>query len=89
MYRMGLDHIPQEENNTGFKVCRNTGNAFVKIGKCRDAIKNYEAAMSSYPGNKTGANALLCYVVLVDAKKVSDVLPELCHFPRINKTRKK
>ena len=46
---MELDQIPQEEKNIGFKVCHNIGNAFVNIGKYRDAIYNYESAMSSSP----------------------------------------
>ena len=81
IYQMALDHIPQEENSIGFKVCRNVGNAFFKIGKYHNAIHNYEAAMSSSQDDDTGVNALLCHVVLGYAEKVSVVLPKLCHCP--------
>ena len=56
-----------------FKVCCNIGNALVNIGKYRDVVQNYEAAMSSFPDHKTAVNALLCYVILVDVEKVSGV----------------
>ena len=58
---MALDQIPQEEKHIGFKVCHNIVNAFVYIGKYRDAIQNYD--------NKTGFNTLLCYAVLGYAEK--------------------
>ena len=78
---MALDQIPQEEKNIGFKVFRNIRNAFVDIGKYRNVIDYYEAAMIYSPDRETGVNALLCYVVIRDAEKVSGVLPKLFHRP--------
>ena len=78
MYQMALDQIPQEEKK-GFKVCCNIGDAFINIKKYCNAIQNHEATRSSSPDHHTGTNALLCYVVLEDADKVSGVLPKLCH----------
>ena len=63
MYRMATDQIPQEEKK-GLKVCRNIGNTFIKIGKYRDTIQNYESAMSSSPDHKTYANSFLFYVII-------------------------
>ena len=81
MYRIALDQNLEEEKNIGFKVCRNIGNAFVRIGKYCNKIQNYEAAMSSSLFRETDVNVLLCYAVLGDAEKVNDVLPQLYHFP--------
>ena len=66
---MALNQIPWEEKNVGFQACLNIGNAFVKIEKYREAIWNYEAAMSSSPYHETSVNELLCYVVLGDAEE--------------------
>ena len=76
---MALDQIPREEEYRGFKVCHNIRNAFFKIERYCDTIQSYESSMSYSPYKENGANALLCYVVLEDAEKVSYVLQKLCH----------
>ena len=78
MYQIALSQIPQEENNIGFKVHRNIGNAFVNIGKYCGAIHNYESAMSSSPDHQPGVNVMLYFFVLGNVEKVSGVLPQLC-----------
>ena len=77
MYRMGLDQILQKEK-IGVKVYRNTGNAFVNIGKYHNTIHHYESAMSSSPDHKTGVNVMVYFFVLGDVEKVSGVLPQSC-----------
>ena len=74
---MGLDQILQKEKNC-VKVYRNTGNSFVKIGKYRNTIHNYESAMSSSPDHQPGVNVMLYFFVLGNVEKVSGVLPQLC-----------
>ena len=80
MYQMALDQIPQEEN-IGFKVCRNIGNDFVNIENYRDAIKNYETAMSFSPEHENAINALLYYVVLGDAGKSKQCFTKIMSLP--------
>ena len=80
MYQMALDQIPQEEN-IGFKVCRNIGNDFVNIENYRDAIKNYETAMSFSPEHENAINALLYYVVLGDAEKSKQCFTKIMSLP--------
>ena len=77
MYQMVLDHITQEDIYTGFKVFHNVVNAFIKIGKYRDAVQNYESSMSSSLDHEIGANALLCYVVLGDAGEIKQCFTKI------------
>ena len=78
---MALDHIPHEEKNIGFKVCRNIRNTFVKIGKYRAAIQNYESTMSSSPDQKITSMDFYVMLYLDMRKEVSGVLPKGCRFP--------
>ena len=70
---MELDHIRQEEENLGFKVCRNIRNALVNIVKYRGDIQNYEATTSYSPDHRLAS--MHCYVMLYleMRKKVSRV----------------
>ena len=40
MYRMALDQIPNTGKETRFKIMRNIGNAFVRLGQFQDAIQS-------------------------------------------------
>ena len=42
MYRMALDQIPNTGREVRFKIMRNIGNAFVRLGQFQDAIAAYE-----------------------------------------------
>ena len=79
MYQMALDHIPQEKKNIGFKVLRNIGNALVNIGKYRNEILILK--LPRVPIHTTKLSSIHCYVMLYleTRKKLSDVLPKLCH----------
>ena len=83
MYRMELDQIPQGKK-IYFKVCRKIRNAFVNIGKYRDAIHNCESAMSSSTYQETGVNELLCYVVLGYEEKSKRCFIKLMSLPLNN-----
>ena len=78
---MELDHIPQEEENIGFKVCYNIGNALDKIGKYRDTIYNYEYDMNYSPDQENGVNALLCYFVIGYAEKSKRCFTKIMSLP--------
>ena len=45
MYRMALDQIPNTGKHIRFKIFRNIGNAFVKLGQFSDAVQSYETIM--------------------------------------------
>jgi intraflagellar transport protein 88 len=64
MYRLALEEIPPSGRELRFKVMRNIGNSFVKMGQFKDAIGAYEAVMDATPDIVTGFNLLLCYYAL-------------------------
>uniref|UniRef100_A0A0G4I5A1 Uncharacterized protein n=2 Tax=Chromera velia TaxID=505693 RepID=A0A0G4I5A1_9ALVE len=70
MYRMALDQIPSTGKETRFKIMRNVGLAFFRMGQFPDAVDSYETIMSNYPDVKTGFNLLLCYFALGDREKM-------------------
>ena len=46
MYRMALDQIPNTGREVRFKIMRNIGNAFVRLGQFQDAIAAFEQTIS-------------------------------------------
>lgn len=44
-----------------FKIMRNIGNAFVRLGQFQDAIASFEQIMDGSPDVQTGFNLVLCY----------------------------
>lgn len=77
MYRMALDQTPMDERGTSVKIYRCIGNSFVKMGKMKDAIQNYETAMTSSPDVKSCFNLLLCYVIIGDVDKSTQSLVKM------------
>ena len=64
-----------EEKNTRVRILRNIGNTFVKIGKLRDVITNYEDAVSiSNDVKQYCFNLLSCYIELGDEEKGKQTL---------------
>jgi len=61
MYRMALDQIPNTGREVRYKIMRNIGNAFVRLGQFQDAIASFEQIMEGSPDLQTGFNLVLCY----------------------------
>ena len=61
MYRMTLDQIPPDEKELGYKICCNIGLAFVKLGRYREAIPNFETVVN----NSNAKNNYEVYFFLV------------------------
>ena len=70
MYRMALDQIPTTGRELRFRVLRNIGNAFVRLGQFQDAIDSYESVMSGSPDMHTAFNLLLCLYARGDKEKI-------------------
>ena len=70
MYHMALDQIPNSGKEVRFKIFRNIGNAFVRLGQFQDAISQFETIMNSNPDFQSGFNLILCYYALGDAEKM-------------------
>jgi intraflagellar transport protein 88 len=80
MYRMALDQIPTTGKELRYRVFRNIGNSFVKLGQFQDAIESYESVMNgggtsggggaNSPDIHTAFNLLLCFYAKGDKDKM-------------------
>jgi len=70
MYRMALDQIPSTGREVRYKIMRNIGNSFVRLGQFQDAIASYEQIMEGSADLQTGFNLLLCYYALGDKERM-------------------
>lgn len=70
MYRMAMDLIGTASREMRFKIMRNIGNSFVRLGRFQDAIESYEAIMEAHGDPQTGFNLIVCYYALGDKDKM-------------------
>lgn len=56
MYRMALDQIPGTAKEVRFKLMRNIGLAFVRMGQYQDALSSFSTVMENVPDHQTGFN---------------------------------
>lgn len=77
MYRMTLDETPTASKELRYKLLRNIGNAFVKLGQYRDAVGSYEAIMEGGGDINAGFNLLLCYYALGEPEKMKRTFQKL------------
>lgn len=64
-----------------FKIFRNIGNAFIRLGQFQDAISQFETIMNSNPDFQSGFNLILCYYALGDAEKMKRGFNKLLAIP--------
>ncbi|KAJ3277140.1 Intraflagellar transport protein 88 [Terramyces sp. JEL0728] len=84
MYRMALDQISNSNREFRFKIMRNIGNAFIKMGQFQDAITSLEAIMEGNPEMQTGFNLVLCYFAIGDKEKMKRGFQRLISIPPPN-----
>ena len=48
MYRMALDQIPATSKELRFRIFRNIGNSFIKMGQFQDAVESMETVMAGF-----------------------------------------
>lgn len=70
MYRMAMDLIGSSSREMRFRIMRNIGHSFVRLGQFQDAIQSYEAIMESSGDPQTGFNLVICYYALGDKEKM-------------------
>jgi intraflagellar transport protein 88 len=70
MYRMALDQIPTTGKELRFRIFRNIGNSFIKMGQFQDAVESFETVMAGSPDMQTAFNLLLCYYARGDREKM-------------------
>ena len=71
-YRMAVDQIPATGKELHYKIYRNIGNAFVRLGQYPDAINAYENIMATpeAPDIQTAFNLILCYYATGETEKL-------------------
>lgn len=69
MYRFALDD-PTTGKELSYKIHRNIGNAFVKMGQYRDAVKSYETVLEGSTDVDACFNLLLSYYALGETEKM-------------------
>ena len=77
MYRMTLEEIPSAGKELRFKIMRNIGNSFVKMGQYKDAVGSYESVLEGNADIITGFNLLLCYYALGEVDKLKRTFSKL------------
>lgn len=86
MFRMALDQVPATNKDLRFKIMRNIGNSFVKLGQFQDAIDSYEAVMNGSPDIQTALNLLLCYYARGDQDKMKKHFLKMLSIPIVGMT---
>merc|ERR1719502_2324351 len=77
MYRMALDQIPNTGREIRYKIMRNIGNSFVRMGQFQDAIASYEQIMDGSPDLQTGFNLVLCYYAAGEKERMRKAFSRL------------
>ena len=76
-YRMALDQIPNTGREIRYKIMRNIGNAFVRLGQFQDAIASFEQIMDGSPDLQTGFNLALCHYASGDRNRMKKAFSSL------------
>jgi intraflagellar transport protein 88 len=86
MYRMALDQIPSTGKELRYKIIRNIGNAFVKLGQFQDAIESYETIVNGNADMQTAFNMLLCLFARGDIEKMKKHFLKMLSIPVVGMT---
>lgn len=86
MYRMALDQIPSTGKELRFRIFRNIGNAFVKLGQFQDAIESFDSVMAGSADIQTAFNLLLCLYARGDKEKMKRHFMKMLSIPIVGMT---
>lgn len=81
MYRMALDQIPSTGKELRYRIFRNIGNSFVKLGQFQDAIESYDSVMQGTPDIQTAFNLMLCLYARGDKEKMKRHFVKMLSIP--------
>eukprot|EP00199_Chlamydomonas_sp_CCMP681_P001067 CAMPEP_0119114344 /NCGR_PEP_ID=MMETSP1180-20130426/47219_1 /TAXON_ID=3052 ORGANISM="Chlamydomonas cf sp, Strain CCMP681" /NCGR_SAMPLE_ID=MMETSP1180 /ASSEMBLY_ACC=CAM_ASM_000741 /LENGTH=751 /DNA_ID=CAMNT_0007102849 /DNA_START=106 /DNA_END=2357 /DNA_ORIENTATION=- len=77
MYRMALDQVPATNKESRFKIMRNIGLSFVKMGQYQDALQSFAQVMENAPDQQTGYNLVVCAYALGDREGMKEAFLRL------------
>jgi len=81
MYRMALDQIPATAKEIRFKIMRNIGLSFVRMGQYQDALQSFSTVMDNVPDHQTGYNLVICAYALGDREGMKRAYLRLLEVP--------
>ena len=81
MYRMALDQVSGANRDMRFRIMKNIGVAFVKMGQYQDAMQSFDSVMENVPDHSTGFNLLVCFYALGDKEKMKKAFQGLITVP--------
>mgnify|MGYP003385349127 FL=1 len=81
MYRMALDQIPSTGKELRFRIFRNIGNSFIKLGQFQDAVDSFESVMAGSPDIQTAFNLMLCHYARGDKEKMKRHFVKMLSIP--------
>lgn len=81
MYQMALDILPSTSKEMRFKVTKNIGHAYVKLGDYTKAIDNYEHVLKGTPDHQTAYNLIICLYSTGDKLRMKDCFTSMITNP--------
>ena len=81
MYKMALDILPSTSKEMRYKVTRNIGHAYVKLGQYQEAIGHYEQILKGSPDHKTAYNLIICLYTTGDKMRMKDCFTSMITNP--------
>lgn len=70
MFRLSVDETPTYDKELRYKLFRNIGNAFIKMGQYRDAVNSFETIHEGTGDISAGFNLILCHYALGEKEKM-------------------
>lgn len=80
-YKMALDQIPATGKELRYRIFRNVGCSFVKMGQFQDAIDAFESVMTGSPDIQTAFNLMLCLYARGDKDKMRKHFTKMLSIP--------
>ncbi len=64
-----------------FKITKNIGHAYIKMGQYQDAITHYEQILKGSPDHKTAYNLIICLYTSGDKMRMKDCFTSMITNP--------
>ena len=80
-YKMALDILPSTSKEMRFKITRNIGHCYVRLGEYQNAINSYETILKGTPDHITAYNLIICLYAAGDKLRMKDCFTSMITNP--------
>jgi intraflagellar transport protein 88 len=80
-YKMALDILPSTSKEMRFKITRNIGHCYVRLGEYQKAINSYETILKGTPDHITAYNLIICLYAAGDKLRMKDCFTSMITNP--------